>query len=229
MKQGTLDQVINWVLVLGALVVSGFALNRQLWPKGEAVATAFPLSLSFVDEWGHAAEVGRSVTDRSAPVTLIEFLDLECPGCRAFNEPLRRIRTRYGAKLSIVFVHFPLPFHERAVPGALATECAAEVGRFGEMVSFLLDEPMILRNGDWESAARSAGVPDIAQFVRCMADSTGMDRISAGLAIGRELGVRATPTIIVNGWRFSSVPTERELRRAIDALLDGKVPPFPVN
>ena len=71
-----------------------------------------------------------------APVTLVEFTDLECPYCRAFHVgAFERLKREYidTGKVRFVSRDFPLDFHPNARPAALAVRCAGEQGKFWEM------------------------------------------------------------------------------------------------
>jgi protein-disulfide isomerase len=102
------------------------------------------------------------------------------------------------------------------------------LGRFTEAVDALFDKQDSLGKRSWNSYARDAGVTDTAQFGGCMADSSAGNGalVNLGATLADSLGIHATPTIILNGWRYSYVPSEKELVRAIDALLAGQ-PPYP--
>lgn len=63
----------------------------------------------------------------SAPVTIVEFSDLQCPYCAAFHPTLQRILQEYGDKVSWVYRHYPIDsIHSKARPGAEAAECVFE-------------------------------------------------------------------------------------------------------
>lgn len=66
-----------------------------------------------------------------APVTIIEYSDLDCPFCKQFHETMNRVMNEYGpaGQVAHVFRHFPLAsLHPNAAKQAEAAECAAELG-----------------------------------------------------------------------------------------------------
>ncbi len=72
----------------------------------------------------------------NAPVTIVEFSDFECPFCqRFFVDALQQIKENYIASNQVRFVykHFPLSIHNKAIPAAIASECAGEQGQFWQM------------------------------------------------------------------------------------------------
>lgn len=74
--------------------------------------------------------------DENAPVTIVEFSDLECPFCEQFfSGAYPQIKKDYidTGKVKMYFRHYPLPFHPMAKPAAVAVECANEQGKFWEL------------------------------------------------------------------------------------------------
>lgn len=65
---------------------------------------------------------------------------------------------------------------------------------------------------------------DTTAFARCLQANPEPPRIEAGLALSQRLGVRGTPTVLVNGWRFETPPNARDLIRTLDELLAGRKP-----
>ena len=132
-------------------------------------------------------------------VTIVEFGDFQCPYCRAEAPVLARIEDAYGPDVRLVFKHFPLTsLHDRALPAALAAQCAADQGKFWEMhdllfATALLDDASLLAD-----AGQIAGV-DVAAWQSCIAGDAARARVLADLNLGISLGVDATPTLVVNG------------------------------
>jgi protein-disulfide isomerase len=68
----------------------------------------------------------------TAPVTIVEFGDYQCPYCRRAAETLEKVRAKYGDSVRLVWKNEPLPFHPHAEPAAeLALEARAEKGDAG--------------------------------------------------------------------------------------------------
>jgi len=67
--------------------------------------------------------------DRSAPVMLVEYSDFECPFCAQFHPTLEKALDDFDGQVAWTYRHFPLTsIHAEALPAALASECAAELG-----------------------------------------------------------------------------------------------------
>jgi protein-disulfide isomerase len=67
--------------------------------------------------------------DRNAPISVVEYSDLECPFCKRVHPTLQQLVAEYGGKVNWVYRHFPLTqLHPKAVKEAEAAECAGELG-----------------------------------------------------------------------------------------------------
>jgi protein-disulfide isomerase len=130
-------------------------------------------------------------------------------------------------QLATYFVHFPLPRHTFARPAARAAECASDQDRVLAFHDLLYEKQDSLGLKPWSSYASEAMVPDMTRFASCVTDTAIVARIEAGIALGKRLALRGTPTVLVNGWRFEHPPTQVELLQTIEALREGKQPLIP--
>src|SRR5262245_28958509 len=75
----------------------------------------------------------------TAPVTLVEYGDYECPFCASYNVALKDLLQRYGSRVRLEYLHYPLPNHPNAVLAASAAEAAGEQGQYWEMNDLLFE------------------------------------------------------------------------------------------
>jgi len=144
-------------------------------------------------------ETDPSLGPESAPVTLVEFSDLQCPFCRAVAPTLKRLREAYGDRIRIVWKDFPLTqIHPQAFRAGEAAHCAAEQGRFWEYHDRLFANQDRLLPDDLKEHAARLGL-DAAAFESCFDASKYAERVRDGVAQGTSLGVSSTPTVYVNG------------------------------
>jgi protein-disulfide isomerase len=73
--------------------------------------------------------------------------------------------------------------------------------------------------------AKDAGVRDTARCNRCAADTKPVERIERGIELGKQIGARGTPTVVINGWRFNRIPDDALLREASRRIQNGEPPP----
>ena len=72
-------------------------------------------------------------------VTLVEWSDFECPFCRSAEAQVQQVLAQHPTDVRLVYKQFPLTgIHERALPAALAADCAGQQGKFWEMHDLLM-------------------------------------------------------------------------------------------
>lgn len=218
------DSLVSGILVVCAIVVAGATLRRELGPPQLRTVSVSAGKPEYVLGWERFVAAGISDKSQDAPITLIEFSDLECPFCRQFHQSLTKVRTANPEKIRHVFIHFPIEGHRFARPAARAAECAARQGRFFDFVHQIFEQQDSLGLKTLASFGTDAGVPDSSEFKGCLTETGSVERIEAGLRLGKEIGVPGTPTVLVNGWRFASTPSDDQLERAINDLLAGRKP-----
>src|SRR5277367_627662 len=85
----------------------------------------------------------------SAPVTLVEYGDYECPHCGAAFPIIKAVQKKLGPKLRFVFRNFPLSYmHPFAEPAAEAAEAAGAQGKFWEMHDAIFENQEYLGQDD---------------------------------------------------------------------------------
>jgi protein-disulfide isomerase len=147
-----------------------------------------------------AVPIGDSPTRGPADawVTLVEFSDFECAYCGAAQPTIAQLLALYPTDLRLVFKHFPLSFHADARPAALAAECARVQGRFWQMHDVLWAGQPLLSSSDLAADASGAGL-ELGAWQSCLSSSEAAARVDADIALGEQMGVRATPTFALNG------------------------------
>ncbi|HEX4339618.1 MAG TPA: thioredoxin domain-containing protein [Polyangiaceae bacterium] len=150
--------------------------------------------------------------DDAAPVTLVEFSDIECPFCGRVQPTLAALQQRYGPhRLRVVWKHDPLPFHPNARPAALAAEAVRELAgndAFFRFIALLFQDQRHLAQPDLRRAAVSLGV-DGTSF-DLLTRSPGVSaRVDADLELASRVGANGTPHFLINGDAVSgAVPLE---------------------
>lgn len=221
----SLEKLGSASLTIAALALAGIAIRREVASTRSAtvapLAAAQPTRLS---NWREAREVGRLIGPERAAVEVVVLSDLECPACRSFHRAIDSVMAKHPGQVSARFVHFPLQQHRFAEAAAKAAECAQEQGQFKALVRAIFDKQDSLGLKSWGSYARDAGIVDTARVGACARDAATAPRITEGMAFGNRIGVQFTPTVIVGGWRLTSVPSLTELDRIVSVLLQGGIP-----
>ncbi|MCI2419317.1 Na+/H+ antiporter NhaA [Saccharopolyspora sp. K220] len=212
-------------ILLGLLIaaVLGRLIFAFAWNRGAACEP--PLAVGEDQEEDRPEMLTEPVTGRdhiagpdTAPVTVVEYGDYECPHCGRLHPITQRLRERFEDDLRFVFRHFPLDeVHPRAVAAALASEAADEYARFWEMHEELFAHQRELDDRSLARHAERIGVPGDA--VVGARSRVHLPRVAADIASGRASGVRGTPTLFINGRRYSGPLDEASLSAAIDEAL----------
>ena len=139
-----------------------------------------------------------SIGPRNAPVTIVEFADFQCPYCKRSEETVQELRKEYGDKVRLVFIDFPLSFHEHAFPAAEASHCAAEQGKFWEYHDELFKDQSKLDEKDLKATAARMKL-NTKQFDACLDSHKYADQVRKEQSEGAALGVDGTPGFFING------------------------------
>lgn len=135
----------------------------------------------------------------TAPLTMVEFTDYQCPYCRRFQaEVFPRLKHDYidTGKLRFIARDLPLEIHAAAQPAAEAAHCAGEQGRFWEMHAALLGGPKDLLEGGIEARAKAVGL-DLPRFRTCVAQGKYAHVIEAHVREADAVGITGTPGFII--------------------------------
>jgi protein-disulfide isomerase len=134
----------------------------------------------------------------TAPITIIEFSDFQCPFCARVNPTLDQVRKVYGDKVRIVFKDFPLPNHPQAPKAAEAGHCAGEQGKYWELHDRMFANQQALQIPQLKEYATALGL-DMNAFNQCLDSGKHSSRVAENMKAGEALGVGSTPTLYVNG------------------------------
>ena len=136
-----------------------------------------------------------------APLTMVEFTDLQCPYCRQFMltsfDQIKKDWIDTG-KLRYISRDFPLDFHAQAMPAARAARCAGEqdTNKFWTMRLSLMRNANLLTPEYIRQTASNLTL-DMKRFEACAASTKFDAEIQAETREGTALGVGGTPTFIM--------------------------------
>jgi protein-disulfide isomerase len=167
------------------------------------------------------AATGPSKGPDTAPVTIVEFSDFECPFCSRVNPTLAQVQQNYGDKVRIVFRHYPLPMHPNAQKAAEASLCAHEQGKFWQMHDLMFAQQKELAVDQLKAKASQLGL-DVEDFNQCLDSGEYADEVKADMQAGTEAGVSGTPAMFINGIPISGAVPYEQVATVIDDELDRK-------
>jgi Na+/H+ antiporter NhaA len=157
--------------------------------------------------------------DPSAPLTLVEYGDFECPFCSRITGAIDEVRAHFGDELRYVWRHLPLErVHPRAFDAARASEAAALQGKFFEMGRELFAHQDDLEWSDMYRYAVAIGC-DIERFDQDVRvhSSKVLHRVQDDAQDAELMDLNATPTFFVNGKRHKGPWDSASLIRALEA------------
>jgi protein-disulfide isomerase len=138
----------------------------------------------------------------NAAITVVQYGDYQCPGCRIADEVMRSIQQQLGQQMRFVFRHFPQSqIHPDAYHAAEAAEAAGAQGKFWEMHHHLFAHQTHLADSHLVEYAIALFL-DVNQFLAEMANDCHMARVDADIESGILSGVIQTPTFFINGVKY---------------------------
>jgi len=216
------EKVLSIVVGVAALAVAGIVVKREFSPKAAIASNASARPTGQLANWKSLLPAARLSDSALAPVVIVAFSDFECPFCKLFHQALRAVQQKHPGKITLAFVHYPIPSHRFAKPAARAAECAFAQGKFQGMIDALFAAQDSLGLKTWTDYGRTAGIADTALFRSCVASQSEQAFVDRGTSAGKSVGVSGTPTILVNGWRLGAPPDEASLDEAVTRILAGK-------
>ena len=156
-----------------------------------------------------------------APVQLVVFSDFQCRFCTDLAAVLKRIRTEFPEKVLVAYRYFPIESHDRAMPAAIAAECAAEQGKFWEYHDGLFADPGDLTDSTLSSLAMMIGL-DLDRFRQCQNSGRAREVVEISRKEAEDLGLEGAPIIALNGRIIGGMITyEKLVEEVLEALKTG--------
>jgi protein-disulfide isomerase len=152
---------------------------------------------------------------------MVEFGDFQCPYCGDAEPTVKQVLAAYPNDLALVFINFPLSFHENALPAAEAFLAAARQGKAWEMHDQMYAHQQALSDADLDQYAEVIGL-DLAQFDADRASPEIANQVAQDKAFANSLGVDSTPTFAIKcHWLVGNQPFS-----AFQQLIDEELTPL---
>lgn len=171
----------------------------------------------------------RTKGSATAPVTVYEISDFQCPYCAQFwRETLPALEREYigTGRVRLVFVNYPLAMHPNAEPAAELAICAARQDKFWPVHDLLfryqerwegLREPatFFLALGDSAGASRE-------DLVACLRSGAARQIVQADAEGAARSGARSTPTFYIEGGLMVGAQPIQVFRHVLDSIIGVK-------
>jgi thiol-disulfide isomerase/thioredoxin len=151
-------------------------------------------------------------------VTVVEFVDYECPHCKHAQTLLRQLIEEYPTDVKLYFKHFPLSSHTNSRLAAEAAVAAAKQGKFWPYNDKIWANSDNLTPAILEKAAKEVGL-DVARWRTDMDSELAKGRVQSDRAEGVDLGINGTPSIYINGRKYEDPLEISSLKDWVDEEL----------
>lgn len=158
------------------------------------------------------------IGSEDATVTIVEFSDFQCPYCEKGYTTIEEVLEEYPDDVKLVFINFPLSFHDYAQKAAEASECALAQGKFEEYYDTLFANQDALTVDDLKQYAVDLDL-DSEEFNTCLDSGEMADIVAADATLGGSLGVTGTPAFFINGQKLVGARPIADFEEIIDAEL----------
>ena len=195
--------------VFGGVAVVAIAIFGYTMGAGSSgAAVTSPIEVEGLGDPETLVEMAQGVTlgQADAPITLVEFGDYQCPGCRSFAtsvKPQIELGLVQSGEAKFVFYDFPLvSIHPHAFLAARAARCAGDQGMFWEYHTEIFNNQSTWSSkqsvvGDFVDYAGNVGA-DTDAFDSCLKSDRHAATVTANMRLGEELGITGTPTVMVS-------------------------------
>ena len=200
----SMKNITNWIIAVFIVVLLSGAVywvynwknppananNNNTSSNTNSTTTASKLTNPIsADDW--------TIGPDNAQIQLVEYSDFQCPACRSLSPIFISMVDKFPGQVSLTYRHFPLDFHENAMPSAEIAEAAGAQGKFWEMAEYMLANDL---NQDkaLEYASSTLGL-DVERMKAEIDSKQYQTKINTQKAGGAASGVPGTPAIFLNG------------------------------
>ncbi len=219
---------------LGAVIESllaGIPPDKRVQAEIVASGPAQQIDLSHAPTRGPA----------TAPISLVEFSDFECPYCALTAPVVRQLLLAYPTQVRFAFKHYPLPMHKDSPLAHEAALAAGDQGKFWEMHDLLFaTQAKWVQARSSANGAESEPVPtlrddliakavqlrlDVERFTKDLDTHRFRPQVEQDRQEGNRLGVDGTPFFFINGRAISGGASLEDFKHLIDAALQETAAP----
>jgi protein-disulfide isomerase len=167
----------------------------------------------------------RHIKGSSQPLlTISEFADFRCPQCARARLTFKQLLDGNPNAIRLIFHHYPLDsscnpnvpqqVHPGSCAASVAAECAGEQGKFWEYADLLFSDQKEYTPADFSGLAGKLNL-DLNRFQSCIDDGKVKEHIRRDIEEAERIGIKATPTLIINGHFIEGLPAPQKLASLI--------------
>lgn len=155
---------------------------------------------------------------QTAPITIVEFSDFQCPYCAAAVPQINALLKAYPTQVKLIFKQFPLEMHSQAQLAADAAVAAQKQGKFWALHDAMFANRDDLSRQNLLQLAKQTGL-DMDRFQSDIDSTEVRETVVRDVQDGMQAGVEGTPTIFINGQRYNGPITLEMLKPVMEAEL----------
>jgi uncharacterized membrane protein len=210
--------------LMAAVIIGAILLFILVTPRTDGeLPKVSPPSLSPTEEELAKSQLYREGMTFEGPatatVTLVEFVDYQCPACGLAHPETLKVREAYRGRIRFGFRNYPLPEHANAPGAALAAVCADRQGHLFDYSDLLMANQKALQLNDFVRYAQRLNM-DTTAFKSCLNEDQAKQVVIQDMSDGQKLGVNSTPTFFINTTRIDGLPNASQLGELIDQELN---------
>jgi protein-disulfide isomerase len=215
------------IIVGVAVLISANMISNTLGGSKSAAAVLSAQNGGAVPkEPAEIAKRSNAPSRGTGKVVVEEFSDFQCPFCQNFfNTTYKQIKAKYidTNKITFVYRHFPLSFHQNAQISAEASECANIQGEFWSYHDTLFTNSKSDGTGltvsDLKKYAVQLGL-NVSEFNSCLDEGKMAAVVTSDFSAGQAAGISGTPTFSIDGKLIVGALPFSEFEKEIEAALD---------
>ncbi len=155
-----------------------------------------------------------------APVTIVEFSDMQCPHCQKAAPAIEQLLA-LEPDAHFVFQNFPLPAHNWAEKASAYVDCVGRASNDAvwKFIQKTFDEQTNITEANADeklkALATASGV-NADEIAACAAKPDTKARVEASVALGKLVGVNGTPALFINGRNVPGGTPVEHLKKIVD-------------
>ncbi len=165
---------------------------------------------------------------QDAPITIVEFGDLECPACKAAQPNITKL-VEEEPKVKLIFANYPLTvIHKWSMTAAKYLDCLGRENNDAvwKFIATVYEHQSEINEQNVDQMLKgyvkdSGGNPD--EVAACVAKPDTEKRVNESVALGEKLDVNSTPTFFINGRRVVGFSSPQTPYDAVKAMVDYEV------
>jgi len=155
---------------------------------------------------------------KGAKVKIVEFADYQCPHCGEASKAFKKVMKKYGSKVELVYVDFPVNRSGVSRVVAEGAYCASKQKKYWEFHYMAFENQSQLTNSSATEFAKKLKLKT-DEFNKCLKSAEAKSYVSRGKDEGIRIGVSGTPAIYMNGKRYMGGHSDKDISDYVKKLL----------